>query len=84
MSTIRWVAHPFSAFPFSRSHFHYKPSVAVVERETLRTYHGIGRLVIEHLLAPPAAYGEQTVTRLAADAGLGKSISLPGGGVLSI
>ena len=48
-------------------------AVAAVERETLRTYHGIGRVVSEYLLAHPASYGEQTVTRLAADAGLSKS-----------
>ena len=48
-------------------------AVAAVERETLRTYHAIGGAVSEYLLARPAAYGEQTVTRLAADVGLGKA-----------
>ena len=45
----------------------------MVDRETLHTYHSIGRLASGYLTAPPASYGEQTVMRLAVDAGLGRS-----------
>lgn len=45
----------------------------MVDRETLHIYHSIGRLVSGYLPAPPASYWEQTVTRLAVDAGLGRS-----------
>ncbi len=49
-------------------------AAAAVARETLLTYHAIGGAVSEYLLAHPAAYGEQTVARLAADVGLSNSI----------
>ena len=47
-----------------------------VEQETLATYHSIGKLLHEHVLGEGdrAGYGEQTVTRLATDVGLSKTL----------
>ena len=47
-----------------------------VEVETLRTYHGIGRWLYEHVPAhrDRAGYGEQVPVRLAGDVGISKTL----------